>query len=91
MHYPGHRLSKFGQIEKETVRGPLTAAKLTCPCNMFRTLNSFTRSDTDVVIDSEPHLSRTCKTSLLFAPSAVAFTLAVPLFPFTVDQNILKL
>ena len=22
MHYPSHRLSKFGQIESETVRGP---------------------------------------------------------------------
>ena len=33
--------------------------------------NSFARSDTDVVIDSEPHSSCTCKTSLLFAPLAV--------------------
>ena len=29
------------------------------------------RVDTGVVIDSEPHLSRTCKTSLVFAPLAV--------------------
>ena len=42
-----------------------------CTCNTLRTWNSFTRSDTDVEIDSEPHLSRTCKTSLLFAPLAV--------------------
>ena len=33
--------------------------------------DSFARSDTGVVIDSEPHQSRTCKTSLLFAPLAV--------------------
>ena len=42
-----------------------TAAKLTCPCNMLRTLNSFARSDTGVQIDSEPHPSRTCKASIL--------------------------
>ena len=33
--------------------------------------NLFTRSDTGVVIDSKPHESRTCKTSLLNAPLAV--------------------
>ena len=49
----------------------LTAAKLTCPCNTLRTSNSFARSDTVVVIDSKPHMSRTCKTSLLFTPLAV--------------------
>ena len=27
-----------------------------CLCNILRTLNSLARSDTDVVIDSEPHL-----------------------------------
>ena len=43
----------------------LTAAKLTCPCNTLWTMNSFARSDTDVVIDSEPHPSRRCKTSLI--------------------------
>ena len=45
-----------------------TAAKLTCLCNALRTSNSFPRSDTGVVIESEPHLSLTCKTRLLFAP-----------------------
>ena len=38
----------------------MTAAKLTCPCNTLRTPNSFARSDTGVVIDSESHPSRTC-------------------------------
>ena len=42
-----------------------------CPCNTLRTSNSFARSDTGVVIGSEPHLSRMCKTSLLFAPLGV--------------------
>ena len=49
--------------------------------------NSFARSDTGVVIDSEPQPSRTFKTSLLFAPWAVVFTLAVPLSRFTLRQN----
>ena len=49
----------------------MTAAKLTCACNMLRTSNSFSRGDTGVVIDSEPHLSRTCKPSFGFATLAV--------------------
>ena len=44
---------------------------LGAPCDTLQTSNSFVRSDTGVVIDSEPHLSRTCKTNLLFAPLAV--------------------
>ena len=28
MHYPSHRLSKFGQIEYETVRGPYLSGSL---------------------------------------------------------------
>ena len=65
----------------------LTAAKLTCPCNTFPTLNSFARSDTGVVIDSEPHLSRTCKTSLLFAPLAVRVQVGCSAFDFTFRLN----
>ena len=42
-----------------------------CPCNTLRISNTFARSDTGVVIDNKPHFSRTCKTSLLFAPLAV--------------------
>ena len=34
-------------------------------------INSFVRSGTGVVIDSEPHRSRTSKTSFLFAPLVV--------------------
>ena len=41
------------------------------PYNMLRASNSFARCETGVVIDSEPHLSRMCKTSLLVAPLAV--------------------
>ena len=44
--------------------------------------NSFARSDIDVVIDCEPHLSRTCKTSLLFAPLAVRVHADCFSFPF---------
>ena len=47
----------------------------------------FARSDTGDVIDSEPQPSRTCKTRLLFAPLAVVFKLAVPLFQFTLRLN----
>ena len=60
----------------------LTAVKLICPCNTLRTSNSFARSDTGVVIDSDPHLSRTCKTSLLFAPLAVRVQAGCSAFPF---------
>ena len=60
----------------------LTAAKLTCRCNTLRTSNSSARSDTSVVIDNEPHLSRTCKTSLLFAPLAVRVQAGCSAFPF---------
>ena len=47
------------------------AAKLTCPCNTLQTSNSFAISATGLGIDSKPHLGRTCKTSLVFAPLAV--------------------
>ena len=67
----------------------LTAAKLTCPCNMLRTSNSFARSDTGVVIDSEPHPSLTCKTSLLFAPLAVRVNAGCSAFPFYFPTKLL--
>ena len=54
----------------------LTAAKLTCPCNTLRTSNSFARSDTGGVIDSQPH------PSLLFAPLAVRIQAGCSAFPF---------
>ena len=41
------------------------------------------RSDTGIVIDSEPHLSRTCKTSLLCALLAVRIQAGYVAFPFT--------
>ena len=40
------------------------------------------RSDTCVEIDSEPHPSRTCKTSLLFAPLADRVQADCSAFPF---------
>ena len=40
------------------------------------------RSDTGVVIDCEPHLGRTCKTNLLFAPSADRVHTGCSAFPF---------
>ena len=52
------------------------------PYNMLRTWNSFARSDTGVVIDSEPQLSRTCKTSILFVSLAVRVHTGCSAFPF---------
>ena len=49
---------------------------------MLRTSNSFARSDTGVVIDSEPHLSCTCKSSLLFAQLPVRVQAGASAFPF---------
>ena len=63
----------------------LTAAKLVCPCNTLRTSNSFARIDTVdtvVVIDCQPHPSRTCKTSLFYAPLAVRVQAGCSAFPF---------
>ena len=51
-------------------------------CNTLHTLNSLARSDTDVVIDSEPHMSGMCKTSLLIAPLAVRVQAGCSAFPF---------
>ena len=70
----------------------LTATKLTCPCNRLRTSNSFAKSDTCVVIDSDPQLSRRCKTSLLFAPLAVRHQAGCSAFPFyTLTKLLLQL
>ena len=70
----------------------LTAAKLTCPCNTLRRVNSFPRSVTGVVIDSEPHPSHTCKTSLLFAPLAVRVHAGCSAFPFyTLTKLLIRL
>ena len=65
-----------------------SAAKLTCldithsPEVTRAGHHSFARSDTDVVIDSEPHLSGTFKTSLLFAPLAVCVHTGCSAFQF---------
>ena len=67
----------------------LTAAKLICPCITLRTSNSFARSGTGVVIDSDPPLSRTCKTSLLFAPLAVRVYTGCFDFPFYTPTKLL--
>ena len=50
----------------------LTAAKLLV-CNTLQTSNSFTRSDTAVVIDNGPHLIHVCKTSLPVGIGCSAF------------------
>ena len=66
--------------------------KLTCPFNTLRTLNSFARSDTDVLIDSEPHRSRMCKTSLLFASLAVRVRSGCSAFLFyTLTKPLIRL
>ena len=52
----------------------------------------FARSDTGVVIDSEPHLSRMCKTSFLFAPLAVHVQAGCFAFPFyTLTKPLIRL
>ena len=48
----------------------------------LRTSISFARSDTGVVIDSEPHLSRMWKTCLLFAPLPTRVHTGCSTFPF---------
>ena len=60
----------------------MTAVKLACPCNTLRTSSPFARSNAGVMNDSEPHLSRTCKTSLLSAPLAVRVQAGCSAFPF---------
>ena len=57
------------------------------PVQKAWTSNSFTRSDTVVVIDSKLHQFRMCKTSGLFALLAVRVHMAVPLFRFTLQQG----
>ena len=52
------------------------------PVQFASTSNSFVRGDTGVVIDNEPHLSRTCETSLLFAPIAAGVQAGCSAFPF---------
>ena len=51
---------------------------VSCPCNTLRTSNSFARSDTGVVTDSESHLIRMCKPSLLSASLAVRVHIGCP-------------
>ena len=60
---------------------------LTWPCNALRTSSSIARSDTSVVIDNEPYLSRMCKTSLVFAFLAVRFHAGSSTFPFNTPTN----
>ena len=70
----------------------LTAATLTCPYNTLRTSNSFARIDTGVVIDSMPHMSHTCKTSLLCVPLAVRVQAGCSAFQFyTLTKLLIRL
>ena len=69
----------------------LTAAKLTCPCNMIKISNLFAGSDTVVVIDGASHLFRTCKTSLLFASLAVRIHIGCSAFPLYTPTKLLIL
>ena len=54
------------------------------PLQYASNIKLIARSDTGVVIefDSEPHLCRMCKTSLLFAPLAVSVQAGCSAFPF---------
>ena len=60
------------------------------PVQYASNIKFIARSDTGVVIDSEPHLSRTCKTSLLFAPLAVRVQAGCSAFPFYTPSKPLK-
>ena len=53
-----------------------------CQAYMLMQYDSNTKSDTGVEIDSEPHLSHTCKTGLLFAPLAVRVHAGCSACPF---------
>ena len=68
----------------------LTGAKLTNPYNTLRTSNPFVRSDTGFVIDSEPHTSRTCKTSLYVVSLAVRVHTGCSAFPFYTPIKVSK-
>ena len=57
--------------------------------NTLRTSNSFARSVTHRVIDSDPHLSCMCKTSLVFAPLAFCVQAGCSAFPFYATTKLL--
>ena len=52
------------------------------PVQNTSNIELFAISDTGVVIDSEPHVSHTCKTNFLFAPLAVSVQAGCSAFPF---------
>ena len=52
------------------------------PVQYASNIYSFARSDTGVVIDSEPHPNHMCKTSFLLAPLAVRVHDGCSAFPF---------
>ena len=58
-----------------------------CQAHLPMQRASFARSDTGVVIDSEPQPSRTCKTSFLFALLAVRVQADCSAFPFSLRVN----
>ena len=53
-----------------------------CQVNLPMQFASNIRCDTSGVVDNEPHLSRTCKTSFLFVPLAVRVHAGCSAFPF---------
>ena len=62
------------------------------PVQYALTSNSFSRNDTGIVIDYEPHLSCTCKASLLFVPLAVRVQAGCSAFPFnTPTKQLIRL
>ena len=80
-------------LDFSTVHSPMNDTNLIdsyqvhLPVQYASNIEITARSDTGVVIDREPHPSRTCKTCLLFAPLAFVVTLAVAHFRFTLRQN----
>ena len=68
-------------IASHMTKNLIDSGKAHLPVQYVQIKNSFARSDAGVVNDSEPHLIRTCKTSLLFAPFDVR--VQADCFPFS--------
>ena len=61
-----------------------------CQAHLSMQYSSNTKLITGVVIDSQPHPSRMCKTSLLFALLAVRVQAGCSAFPFYTPTKLLK-
>ena len=79
---PAASRSRVKNSTTEPLRWHIKGKRVKYKSNMLQTLNSFAKSDIGAVIDSEPHPSLTCKTSLIFVPLAVRNKAGCSAFPF---------